>query len=110
MLPGDKFGVDIEGKQGYYVVETTFVNYDGNENGLQGVLMLTTLTKTYLINFAYVLLRALVYAIAAFVAWRIFDKLEKLDIRTEIAEHHNLGLAIIIAALFLGLAYVIGQI
>ncbi len=72
--------------------------------------MFTALVKSYLLNFAYVLLRALVYAVAAYLAWRMFDKLEKLDVRAEIAERHNLGLAIMIAALFLGLAYVIGQI
>ncbi len=72
--------------------------------------MFSALWKTYLVNFAYVLLRAVVYAVAAFLVWRLFDKLEKLDVRAEIAENHNLGLAIMIAALFLGLAYVIGQI
>jgi len=72
--------------------------------------MFSALWKTYLLNFAYVLLRAAVYAVAAFFVWRLFDKLEKLDVRAEIAENHNLGLAIMIAALFLGLAYVIGQI
>ncbi|MBD3316590.1 MAG: DUF350 domain-containing protein [Chitinivibrionales bacterium] len=65
---------------------------------------------TYLINFAYTLLRALVYALGCFVAWRAFDLMDKIDIRKEITERKNLGWAIMIAAIFLGLAYVIGQI
>ena len=72
--------------------------------------MQAALIKTYLINFAYLLLRALVYALACFLAWRFFDKMEKLDVRAEISENKNVGLAIMVAAIFLGLAYVIGQI
>ncbi|MCD6165790.1 hypothetical protein DRQ15_04310 [candidate division KSB1 bacterium] len=72
--------------------------------------MEAALVKTYLINFAYLLLRALIYALACFLAWRLFDKMEKLDVREEIAKNKNVGLAIMIAAIFLGLAYVIGQI
>jgi hypothetical protein len=68
------------------------------------------LAVTYLINFAYTLLRAVVYAIGCFVAWRVFDMLDKVDIRAEVTEKKNLGWAIMIAAVFLGLAYVIGQI
>ncbi len=65
---------------------------------------------TYIINFAYTLLRALTYAIGCFLAWRAFDLLDKVDIRLEITENKNLGWAIMIAAIFGGLAYVIGQI
>jgi len=71
--------------------------------------MEAALIKTYLINFAYALLRAMVYALACFIAWRFFDKMEKLDVRAEIAERRNLGLAIMVAAIFIGLAYVLGQ-
>jgi hypothetical protein len=67
------------------------------------------LVITYLINFAYTLLRALVYAIGCFVAWRAFDMMDKVDIRKEITEHKNIGWALMIAAIFGGLAYVIGQ-
>lgn len=65
---------------------------------------------TYLINFAYTLLRALVYAASCFLAWRVFDIMDKVDIRKEITENKNIGWAIMIGALFFGLAYVIGQI
>ncbi len=67
------------------------------------------LVITYLINFAYTMLRALVYAFGCFVAWRAFDLMDKIDIRREITERKNLGWAIMIAAIFLGLAFVIGQ-
>ncbi len=72
--------------------------------------MFKDLLQTYLLNFSYVILKAIFFAIACFFTWRLFDWLEKLDIRAEIAERHNIGLAIMIAAIFLGLAYVIGQI
>ncbi len=72
--------------------------------------MVGDLLQTYLLNFAYIILKAVFFAVACFFAWRLFDKLEKLDIRMEIAENHNIGLAIMVAAIFLGLAYVIGQI
>lgn len=72
--------------------------------------MLSDLLKTYLLNFSYIIVKAIFFAVACFFAWRLFDKLEKLDIRMEIAENQNIGLAIMIAAIFLGLAYVIGQI
>lgn len=65
---------------------------------------------TYIINFAYTILRALTYAIGCFLAWRAFDLMDKVDIRLEITENKNLGWAIMIAAIFGGLAYVIGQI
>ncbi|MBD3391854.1 MAG: DUF350 domain-containing protein [Chitinivibrionales bacterium] len=68
------------------------------------------LIVTYFINFAYTLLRAVIYAIGCFFAWRAFDWLDKVDIRKEITENKNLGWAIIVASLLLGLAYVIGQI
>lgn len=68
------------------------------------------LIKTYIVNFAYLVLRAAVYALACFLAWRIFDRIEKIDLRLEISENKNVGIAIMVAAIFLGLAYVIGQI
>lgn len=68
------------------------------------------LVITYLINFAYTMLRALVYALGCFVAWRAFDLMDKVDIRKEITEKKNLGWAIMVAAIFLGLAYVVGQV
>jgi hypothetical protein len=65
---------------------------------------------TYVINFAYTMLRALIYAVGCFLAWRSFDIMDKIDIRKEITDNKNLGWAVMIAAIFLGLAYVIGQI
>jgi hypothetical protein len=65
---------------------------------------------TYLVNFAYTMLKALIYAIGCFLAWRAFDLMDKIDIRQEITERKNLGWAIMIAAIFIGLAYVVGQI
>lgn len=64
---------------------------------------------TYFINFAYTILRALTFAVGCFLAWRAFDIMDKVDIRKEITENNNIGWAIMIAALFGGLAYVIGQ-
>lgn len=72
--------------------------------------MLKDLFGTYVLNFSYVILKAIFFAIACFFTWRLFDWLERLDVRAEIAERHNIGLAIMVASLFLGLAYVIGQI
>ncbi len=72
--------------------------------------MIRDLAQTYLLNFAYVFLKAIFFALACFLTWRLFDWLEKIDIREAIAERNNLGLAIMVASLFLGLAYVIGQI
>lgn len=72
--------------------------------------MFKDLAQTYVLNFSYVILKSIFFAIGCFLTWRLFDWLEKLDIRAEIAERNNLGLAIMIAAIFLGLAYVIGQI
>jgi hypothetical protein len=71
--------------------------------------MFKDLFQTYLLNFTYVILKAVFFAVACFLTWRLFDWLERLDVRKEIAEKHNVGLAIMIASLFLGLAYVIGQ-
>lgn len=64
---------------------------------------------TYIINFAYTILRALTYAIGCFLAWRAFDLMDKVDIREEITKNKNWGWALMIAAIFGGLAYVIGQ-
>lgn len=49
------------------------------------------------------------YAVGCFLAWRAFDLLDPVDIRKEITENKNWGWAIMIAAIFAGLAYVIGQ-
>ncbi len=65
---------------------------------------------TYALNFAYTLLRAVMYAAGCFLAWRAFDWMDKVDIRKEITENRNWGWAVMISALFVGLAYVIGQI
>ena len=68
------------------------------------------LITTYLINFGYVILRAVSYTIACVLVWLLFDKLfRSINFAYEISEKRNLGAAIIIAAIFLGLAYVIGQ-
>ena len=68
------------------------------------------LIKTYLINFAYVILRAVSYTVACVLAWLIFDRLfTSIHFDYEISEKQNIGAAIVIAAIFLGLAYVIGQ-
>ena len=68
------------------------------------------LVKTYLVNFAYVALRAISYTIACVLAWLLFDRLfTRVRFAYEITETKNIGAAIIIAAIFLGLAYVIGQ-
>ncbi len=64
---------------------------------------------TYLINFSYTLLRTLIYAASCFLAWRAFDLMDKVDIRHEITQNKNWGWAVMIAAIFVGLAYVIGQ-
>ena len=65
---------------------------------------------TYGLNFAYTLLRAIMYAACCFLAWRAFDWMDRVDIRKEITENRNWGWAIMISAIFIGLAYVIGQI
>ena len=68
------------------------------------------LIKTYLINFAYVILRAISYAISCVLVWLVFDRLStSVNFSYEIAENKNIGAAMIVAAIFLGLAYVIGQ-
>ena len=64
---------------------------------------------TTVINFAYTILRALTYAVGCFLAWRAFDLMDKVDIREEITKNKNWGWAIMIATIFGGLAYVIGQ-
>ena len=68
------------------------------------------LIVTYALNFAYTLLRAVMYAAGCFLAWRAFDWMDRVDIRKEITENRNWGWAVMISALFIGLAYVIGQI
>ena len=68
------------------------------------------LIVTYALNFAYTMLRAIMYAAGCFLAWRAFDWMDKVDIRKEITDNRNWGWAVMISALFIGLAYVIGQI
>lgn len=68
------------------------------------------LVQTYLINFAYVVLRAVSYAFACVLAWWLFDHMAtNVNFAREISENKNMGAAIVFAAIFLGLAYVIGQ-
>ncbi|MFH1760219.1 MAG: DUF350 domain-containing protein [bacterium] len=68
------------------------------------------LIVTYVINFAYVMLRALTFAISCWAAFFLFDKLTKIDLISEIKENKNIGAAIVMGSIFWGLAYVIGQI
>ena len=72
--------------------------------------LLASLIKTYLINFVYVVTKSIVFVVSCYLCWRIFDFMEKIDIRSEISEKRNIGIAIMISSLFLGLGYVIGQI
>ncbi len=72
--------------------------------------MVLTLIRTYLINFIYIITKAVVFVISCYMSWRIFDWMEKIDMRAEITERKNLGAAIMMASIFLGLGYVIGQI
>ena len=72
--------------------------------------MNSDLIVTYALNFAYTMLRAVMYAASCFLAWRAFDWMDKVDIRKEITDQRNWGWAIMISAIFIGLAYVIGQI
>ncbi|OGJ90439.1 MAG: hypothetical protein A2268_02940 [Candidatus Raymondbacteria bacterium RifOxyA12_full_50_37] len=67
------------------------------------------LVVTYVINFAYMVLRAAVYAVSCFLSWFIIDKMAKIHLIKEVIDNKNTGAAIVIAALLLGLAYVIGQ-
>ena len=67
------------------------------------------LLKTYTINFVYLLLRAVIYAVACFISWVIIDKMAKINLIKEVTDNQNLGAAIVIAALLLGLAHVIAQ-
>ena len=65
---------------------------------------------TYLINFIFTIIKALTFTAGCFLAWRVFDMMDITDIRKEITENKNIGWAVMMAALFGGLAYVIGQI
>jgi hypothetical protein len=67
------------------------------------------LIKTYIINFVYLLLRAAIYAIACFLSLILIDKLAKINLMKEVTENKNIGAAIVVAALLLGLAHIIGQ-
>ena len=60
-------------------------------------------------NFIITIVKALTYAVGCYLAWRAFDILDKVDIRKEITENKNIGWALMVAAIFGGLAYVIGQ-
>jgi hypothetical protein len=68
------------------------------------------LLKTYAINFAYVLLRAVVYAVACFLSWIIIDRLAKINLMKQVTENQNMSAGIVIAALLLGLAHIIAQV
>ena len=61
------------------------------------------------INFIYMMLRAISFVVLFWVIYRIFDTVTPgIDIPEQINQH-NVALGIIIGALALGLAYVIGQ-
>ena len=90
------------------IARTTGAVYDVRSERISG--MNVDLVITYVVNLAYMLLRAMVYAVGCFLAWRAFDKMSKVDIRREISENGNLGWAIIIASMFIGLAFVVGQL
>jgi uncharacterized membrane protein YjfL (UPF0719 family) len=61
------------------------------------------------ISFVYMLLKALSFVILFWVIYRIFDAMTPLiNIPVEI-NSSNISLGIIISALALGLAYIIGQ-
>ena len=61
------------------------------------------------INFGYMLLRAVSFIVLFWVIYRMFDAMApEIHILDELREK-NLALGIIIAALALGLAYIIGQ-
>ena len=61
------------------------------------------------ISFAYMLIRAISFIVLFWVIYRIFDSMtQDIDIPEELRER-NIALGIIIAALALGLAYIIGQ-
>ncbi len=61
------------------------------------------------ISFLYMLLRAVAFIVLFWVIYRIFDSVtSKIDIPEQINQK-NIALGVIIAALALGLAYIIGQ-
>ena len=61
------------------------------------------------INFLYMLVKALSFVVLFWVVYRIFDGMTPgIDISQQLNEK-NIALGIIIGALALGLAYVIGQ-
>lgn len=61
------------------------------------------------INFIYMLLRALSFVVLFWVVYRIFNAMTPgIDIPEQINQK-NTALGIVIAALALGLAYIIGQ-
>ncbi len=61
------------------------------------------------INFGYMLIRAVSFIVLFWVIYRIFDSMtQDIDIPEELCKK-NIALGIIIAALALGLAYIIGQ-
>lgn len=62
------------------------------------------------INFIYMLLKALSFVVLFWVIYRIFNAMTPgIDIPEQINQK-NVALGIIIAALALGLAYIIGQV
>ena len=61
------------------------------------------------INFMYMLLRALAFVVLFWVIYRVFNAMTpRINIPEQINQK-NTALGIIIAALALGLAYIIGQ-
>ncbi len=65
--------------------------------------------RTYLLVLAHVGVRCVVYIAAACLAYGIFGKLCRIDLRAEMVERRNWGVAILLGSLFLGLAYIVGQ-
>jgi len=68
------------------------------------------LLKTYAINFAYMILRAVIYAVACIVSWVIIEKLAKINLMKQVTENQNISAGIVIAALLLGLAHIVAQV
>ncbi len=68
-----------------------------------------SLIKSYVINLVFTLSRALIYALSCYLSWKIVDKLAGYNLIKKIAEEKNLGAAIFMASIFIGLAYILGQ-
>ncbi|MFP4522340.1 MAG: DUF350 domain-containing protein [Fibrobacterota bacterium] len=68
------------------------------------------LVITYLINFAYVLLRAITYAVSCFAAVYLLEKMIGVGLIKDVRDNKNMAAALVIASIFFGLSYIIGQI